>query len=235
MSSSYPGGLDAFVTTRADGTAMATNHPADHNNYADAINKIEAELGTDPSGTYATVKDRITQSAEKPYSQILTEGVGLKGENFYRGAVGSVSQTFANQTVYYTLLPLRAGDIVTNMYFVCNGVVQTITTNKMGLYTTASSRVAISANNTTNLATGPTPAFVLTSPYTVPTTGVYYAALLVDATTPGAFVRGASITTVVPAVAGGPFLSGTQTGQADLPATATISSSGGGLAWVGWN
>lgn len=55
MPSTYPATLDAFATTRADSTANATTQAADHNNYADAINKIEAELGVNPSGAYATV------------------------------------------------------------------------------------------------------------------------------------------------------------------------------------
>lgn len=59
MASSYPTGLDAFATNRADATAMATTHAADHNNHADAINKIEAELGIAPSAAYATVLARL--------------------------------------------------------------------------------------------------------------------------------------------------------------------------------
>lgn len=55
MASAYPGGLDNFPTTRADGTVMATTHAADHNNENDAINKIEAELGINPSSTFTTV------------------------------------------------------------------------------------------------------------------------------------------------------------------------------------
>jgi hypothetical protein len=59
MASSYPSGLDTFPTNRTDATAMVTTHPADHNNENDAINKIEAELGTDPSGSQATVRARL--------------------------------------------------------------------------------------------------------------------------------------------------------------------------------
>jgi len=59
MASVYPGSLDSFPTSRADATVMAATHPADHNDANDAINKIEAELGTDPSATFATVKARL--------------------------------------------------------------------------------------------------------------------------------------------------------------------------------
>lgn len=59
MASSYPGGLDAFSTARVDGTGMATTHAGDHNNANDAINKIEAELGINPSAAYSTVLARL--------------------------------------------------------------------------------------------------------------------------------------------------------------------------------
>jgi phage-related tail fiber protein len=59
VASAYPGALDSFATNKADATATATDHKNHHNDLADAINKIEAELGIDPSWTSATVKERI--------------------------------------------------------------------------------------------------------------------------------------------------------------------------------
>jgi hypothetical protein len=60
MASSYPGALDNLATTRADDTPMFTTHANDHNDANDALNKIEAELGINPSGTSATVAARLT-------------------------------------------------------------------------------------------------------------------------------------------------------------------------------
>jgi len=59
MASVYPTGLDAFSTGRTNATVMTTTHPADHNDANDALNKIEAELGINPSGTQATVVARL--------------------------------------------------------------------------------------------------------------------------------------------------------------------------------
>ena len=59
MASTYPGTLDTFATNRADATTMATTHALDHNNANDAVNKIEAELGVSPSGSYATLLARL--------------------------------------------------------------------------------------------------------------------------------------------------------------------------------
>jgi len=59
MPSTYPTSLDSFATNRTDASAMATTHPGDHNDENDAINKIEAELGTTPSGSFTTVRERL--------------------------------------------------------------------------------------------------------------------------------------------------------------------------------
>lgn len=56
MSSSYPSSLDSFATNLVTGGTVL---PATDNDSHDAINKIEAELGTNPSGQAATVKARL--------------------------------------------------------------------------------------------------------------------------------------------------------------------------------
>jgi hypothetical protein len=56
MASGYPAALDSFATSHVNGETIA---PATDNDQADAINKIEAELGTDPSGSFATVTARL--------------------------------------------------------------------------------------------------------------------------------------------------------------------------------
>lgn len=45
MASSYPSGLDSFSTTKVNATTTPTDHPNHHNDLADAINKVEAEIG----------------------------------------------------------------------------------------------------------------------------------------------------------------------------------------------
>lgn len=58
MASGYPGALDSFPTGHQDniGEPVDAN---DINNLADAINKIEAELGISPSDVFATILDRL--------------------------------------------------------------------------------------------------------------------------------------------------------------------------------
>lgn len=61
MTSAYPGSLDSFNnptgTTKTDATGY--EHATQHANANDAIEAIQAELGTTPSGSYATVKARL--------------------------------------------------------------------------------------------------------------------------------------------------------------------------------
>jgi hypothetical protein len=85
MASSYPSGLDSLSTTKADATATLTDHKNHHNDLADAVNKIEAELGTLPKGSYATVKARL-EALDPP--------------------------TFNTQTANYTLVLADANKIV---------------------------------------------------------------------------------------------------------------------------
>lgn len=58
MASSYPSGLDAMPTNHT-ASESETGHPGVHNDLADAINKIEAELGLLPKGNFATVRARL--------------------------------------------------------------------------------------------------------------------------------------------------------------------------------
>ena len=65
MASSYPNSLDSLPTSHQDGVQEVI-HATDINNLADAVNKIEAELGTTPKGSAASVAARITALERVP-------------------------------------------------------------------------------------------------------------------------------------------------------------------------
>lgn len=69
MSTNYPGALDSY-STKVDGVDDVL--AAHINNPQDAIEAIEAELGTDPAGTFATVKLRL----EKAYGSCYGMEIG---------------------------------------------------------------------------------------------------------------------------------------------------------------
>lgn len=56
MASAYPGALDSFTPKTDDVDDVLAN---DVNELQDGLEAVQAELGTDPAGTYATVKARL--------------------------------------------------------------------------------------------------------------------------------------------------------------------------------
>lgn len=97
MPSTYPATLDAFATNKQDDVDTITgvdagtttnvgDHAAHHNNLADAVNKIEGELGPDPRGLYAaTVRERFEIAA-------------YKNQSCAAATTGSLAATYANGT-----------------------------------------------------------------------------------------------------------------------------------------
>ena len=59
MATSYPGALDDFADPTPTSRQNAPSHAGQHKNVNDAIEAVEGELGTDPSGTESTVKARL--------------------------------------------------------------------------------------------------------------------------------------------------------------------------------
>jgi hypothetical protein len=59
MPSGYPGSIDTHPTNNQDSTPSPSIHPTLHNDANDAINKIQRELGPNPSGAYNDVATRL--------------------------------------------------------------------------------------------------------------------------------------------------------------------------------
>lgn len=90
MSSSYPGSLDSLTTTHVDdGTEIV--HATTVNDLADAANKIEVELGTNPRGSAADVKTRIANTETVANAAIPKSTVTAAGDIIY--ATGSAAVT----------------------------------------------------------------------------------------------------------------------------------------------
>lgn len=63
MGTDYPGALDTFTNPAPTDGMNLPSHAEQHANANDAIAAIQAELGTNPSGSYDTVKDRLAALA----------------------------------------------------------------------------------------------------------------------------------------------------------------------------
>lgn len=129
MPSSYPGDLDSLPTSRTDDTVAAVNHAADHNNANDAINKIEAELGVNPSGSSGTVQEALSGLAGGATGEVLTKASNDANDYGWEAGGGggshsvlasstaevAVTNTVAESDLLRFTIPggtLAAGDIV---------------------------------------------------------------------------------------------------------------------------
>lgn len=121
MASNYPGALDTLATNKADATVTLTDHPAHHNDLADAVNKIEAELGTLPKGASADVKTRIaavetSDALKAPLASPTFTGTPAvptagNGTNTTQAASTAFVQTAAGLLVPKSLVTAK-GDLV---------------------------------------------------------------------------------------------------------------------------
>ena len=94
MASSYPSSLDSFDTIASDkktsDSVGGRTHRQMHNDLGDAIESVQTELGTNPSGAYATVKARFEAIEGTTLPQVDAKGDLL---------VGTADNTYDNLTV----------------------------------------------------------------------------------------------------------------------------------------
>jgi hypothetical protein len=99
--STYPTTLDTLPVANANDTPSLDTHPALHNDVNSAMNAVQGELGTTPSGSHATVKARldamdVTQVACSDEVTALTTGTAkatfrVVGARTLVGVRGSLS------------------------------------------------------------------------------------------------------------------------------------------------
>ena len=178
----------------------------------------------------------VSLAAPKTEAQILAEGQGLKGQNYDRPLASNVT-TVTDGTIYFVLVPLRQGDVVTNLHIAVNTASVASTVSKVGIYLPSdSTRQALTADLGTSWQTTGTKTHALTAPYTAPSTGVYWFAAIAKATTTlPTFARQSNLGGVDTAIGSGFAFMGQQTGQTDLIATATVSITTGLALWMGWS
>lgn len=91
MTIRYPTALDDLLTIPKVTDLVSPVRAADHNILVDGVLAIEQELGTNPSGVYATVKDRLDALQSGSFSEYLLEKGDLitsTGSAPYRFEVG---------------------------------------------------------------------------------------------------------------------------------------------------
>jgi hypothetical protein len=195
------------------------------NNLADAVNKIEAELGTVPKSQFANVKLRLNDAARE-ISRSLALAYHGQAFDIMEGS-GSVAPV--SQTIYSCAVYLYKGEVVTNIVacVATAGAGAAPTTIRLGIANSSLQVQAVTANINANAAwtSVGVKSFALTSAWTVPNDGIYYYVFVKNgafATTDLQLVRGIQVAGAGVAIGSNPFRFGQHgTTNTDLPAVGT--------------
>lgn len=176
--------------------------------------------------------------------QVLNEGAGRFAETFpFPAATSSNIQT--SGTVYFTPIGLLGGDVVTSIQV---GVATAGATfsgigSKVGIYSAAGASatlVASSGDVSASVSSTGVKSLAVSlqsnnQPFVVPADGAYYIAWLTIATTPPVGLRSAVGSANTLGLVSGATVGygGSQAGQTDLPATATIAFNSQSVYWFG--
>lgn len=170
--------------------------------------------------------------------EMLTRAQGLIAETVNRNN-SFTTAVLISGSVYYVSVPLLAGDVVTNLITMVGTAGVGVTVSKMGLYNASTgARLAVSADQATAWESTGIKTVPMVTPYVVPANGVYYAAIIAVAGTVPGFPRlltttGTTPATFIGAINGGIQPMAIQTGQTDLPLTATFAATAGQWPWIG--
>ena len=156
---------------------------------------------------------------------------GTIAETCPRFLAGTSSTAGTSGTVYMAAVYLYAGQLVSNISITSGATAFTTPTNYFfALYSglaSAPALLATSANQTTTAwAANTKKTLAMTTPYRIPTTGWYYVAIMVTATTMGTLNGPAALTNTVEAGVAPILFASSSTGQTTaMPATAAALTS----------
>lgn len=171
----------------------------------------------------------------KPRSRydLQMEASGIVSEPYSRAHFGS-SSLLTSQKLEGALCGVKVGDVLTGVVVGLATNAATLTLAKVAAYTTGGTLVASSANSAANYdsGAGALKTLAFSAPYTVTSDSALYASLLTVGTTPPTLMRDVN-QAYMEGIGSGTPLFVTQTGQADLPASATFSEQTISL-WIGF-
>jgi hypothetical protein len=157
---------------------------------------------------------------------VMLKARGLLAETYpYTNVVGVTAMVTG--TVYYSAIPLLAGQVINSFATYIQAAGTSMTLAKIGLCDLNGNRLAITADQSTNWQSVGNKLAAALVPYVVPVSGMYYHAQF--GTTGGtmpSLSRGSSgVGADGSAIGTGAKLFGSMTGQTDIPAAGVITSS----------
>lgn len=171
--------------------------------------------------------------------RLLMEGCGYFAETSDLPCAAATALA-ATQTVYGMAVGLLGGDVVTNMTVGLQTIGVSVTLMKVGIYTKTGTLLASSAdqssvmNGTTGFKTITLTNQANGQPLTIPSDDLYYAALLaVGAGTQPTLLQPKGALNTFQAINSASSQTVVQTGQTDLPASATFTATSAGRTfWI---
>lgn len=158
-----------------------------------------------------------SQDAPATLDSILLAGQGLVSEVFDRGLVVS-GITPAADSLRLSGMPLRAGMLITNLVAIVITVGVDMTHTWFALYSPTFALVAQTADTPAVFQSPDVRSLALTAPVVVPTSGLYYAAMLGSTATSMPQLVGTYATAdSFLGIGAGQFRAGRQSGLAALP------------------
>lgn len=198
-------------------------------------------LVNNPGGSGNTISDNNPNSSREKINAV---GQGVKSQNFDRAMAANTSLLVTNgtsATLYYSLIPVQAGDLITNIYFGISALATGMVLGKVGLCTTAGVNLAVSSNQGTGWQSGTGTAGIqkvaVTTPYAVQADGVIYVQILcVAGNGTGITVyRQNSQGTVNNQINSAARPYAALATQTDITGTQAPSGAGALSIWVGWD
>jgi hypothetical protein len=136
MASSYPGALDSFTnptSTDAMDASAALYHDVQHANINDAVEAVQAELGTDPAWSYPTVKAAISgHSGWSAWAGNL--GGAVTGLRYANGYYAGTSSSFTSQRLHVARIGPAETFNCTKLFFCMQTVASGVTGAFVGIY-----------------------------------------------------------------------------------------------------
>lgn len=176
----------------------------------------------------------VTRTYAATYrSKVYLAGMAVIAETGPAAAAIISAPALVDGTLHCVAVGLLAGDIITSISIYVNSLGVTLTLSKVGIYNASSVLVASSAELGTAWESTGIKTNALSAPYVVPATGLYYSAVIckgatrpsVSRTTGSALMGPTGIGTGAAAYCG-------QTGQTDLPSTATLTATTMVAPWM---